>query len=317
MAEAKLLAASAPTRSRWKNPFAALRLTPALQFALVTVLVLGIVFTSGTLTVAAAQNSLPAETLYPLKTWSEDLRLSLAQDAAAQVALDLEFANRRVDELQTMLQSDEIPPESVVARLETQVDHALQIASSLPDERATPALLQISGQLRACDQTLRQVHLRANAPAAAIQAQAQAVLQRNAQYAETGATQPGWLRKQFQQRGQPTQPSPMPSATPFSITDTPTSGAGLGIGQSRTPHPNGSMTPGNGNGNGAGGPQGPSVTGTPMPGNGNGPGQPQSTVKPQNTPASPGGAKKTPSDPDSGGGGGGGSGGGGGGGGKP
>ncbi len=301
LSEAGLLARTAPVAKQspfagWKNIFAVRRLTPAVKFALITLLAVGIVLGSGSLTVTAAQGSQPNQALYPVKTWSEDLRLSLAQDPDSQLQLDMEFAGRRMDEIQAMLQAGDIPPETVLTRLETQVENALEVAASLPDERATPALLQISDHLHTHEQNLRQQHV--GMPAAQeIQARVQTMLAINLQLAEAGAAQPGWLRLQIRQRRQTGQPGIIPTTTPLSpeATATTAPGNGQGYGQSPTPQKTSSATPA-GNGHGFGGPHGPpaSVTSTP---NGNGPGQPRRTPASTDKPSGPGEPKQTPSRP--------------------
>ncbi len=70
------------------------------RFSMNTILTLVLVFTAlfgGTAgTVYAAQDDLPTETLYPVKTFTEDLRLALASEPEARLTLLANLAQTRV-----------------------------------------------------------------------------------------------------------------------------------------------------------------------------------------------------------------------------
>ncbi len=120
-------------------------------FACLAALVLG----SAT-AVYAAQASSPSNMLYPVKIWSEELRLVLARDDREQLNLLLEFSRRRLDELHTMSPREEASRD-VYRHLERQMGRAAEIARQIGDlEEDVAASL---AQLR--DQTERlQPHLR-------------------------------------------------------------------------------------------------------------------------------------------------------------
>jgi hypothetical protein len=75
-------------------------LKPAFQFLalLITIFVMGV----GVRTAYAAGETLPGDTLYPLKTGIEEIRLLLSFDAADDALLKLEFAQRRVGEMKSL-----------------------------------------------------------------------------------------------------------------------------------------------------------------------------------------------------------------------
>ncbi|MBN1810935.1 MAG: hypothetical protein JXA14_03780 [Anaerolineae bacterium] len=121
------------TRRRFALKFAAAFLTAALILASV-----------GTGVAWAAQDSLPGDTLYPVKLTVEDLRLSLVSDPAAETSLALQLGEERVQELQALAESGRPIPESVVARMQNLLGYALQRVSQAPPEEASGLLEQIA-----------------------------------------------------------------------------------------------------------------------------------------------------------------------------
>ena len=73
----------------------------------------------------AAQSSLPGETLYPIKTFTEDLQLELAVNEQAKNELALEFINRRGDEIVRLKTQGEPIEKPVINRLREQVAFSL------------------------------------------------------------------------------------------------------------------------------------------------------------------------------------------------
>jgi hypothetical protein len=300
LTEAKIFAqnaspASNPFPMAWyKKLFTPVQMSPSFKFSLTILLVIGILSGAGVFGVAAAQNSLPNELLYPIKTLSEDLRLDLTSEASTRLALDMEFSNRRVDEILATFQTDTLPPPVVMARLTNQLESALENAASLPDTQAAPALLEIGNKLRIHAQKLNQMQLsRPNPGQQEVKNQLQSVLAANLSLAEAGSAQPTWLRNHFRQRQQPGLPQP--SATDKAdATTTATPTASMNGNGMQTPQNNANATS-MGNGNGPGAPQGPFGTGTPA---SNGSGKLQNTPGAnQQTPSGPNSPKKTPAKP--------------------
>ena len=69
----------------------------------VVVLVLAFLFGSTGITAFAANNALPGDTLYGVKTTLEQTRISLAQDAAVRAGLYLQFAETRLQEISRLI----------------------------------------------------------------------------------------------------------------------------------------------------------------------------------------------------------------------
>jgi hypothetical protein len=207
-------------------------LTPLATVSLMVVLALGV---TGAV-VYAAQDDLPTDPLYRVKTLGEDVRLGFTGSPEAQVELSLEFANRRVEEMEALNRMGVVPPGPVAARLRAQLDRVLYTAAGLDDAGLTCALTQVQATIE--QQTLRMAMVRANAPEQAqpIIAQVQAALTERHALAQMGLADP----QAFRQR-QRTQSGPQP--TPF---HTPSSGVGHGPAISQTVTPDHGLGPGHG-----------------------------------------------------------------------
>lgn len=253
---------------------------PMFNFVTSVILTLGLVFGAGATTVVAAQSALPDDTLYPVKIWSEDVRLNWADTPQNKLDLALKFTSRRSAEIQTALEADAAIPEPVVTRLENQQRLALNLAAGLPSEQARPALEQIRDQARQQENSIAK--LKPNTPVAEqVRARVQNMLQMQAQIAQTGLDNPTWMREQLRLQEnnrfrltpvvEPTLPlvTPDPTSGPR-VTDIPKPGNGFDSGNSQNPWIEATHTPnpGNTSGNGAGSDTtgNSSVTPDPVPG---------------------------------------------------
>jgi len=125
---------------------------------------------AGAGTVFAAQSSMPNDMLYPIKTWSENVRLDLATTPEKDIDLLLEFADRRIDEMLTLAEEGSDVQEPLMTQLQTH----LELAAQLCDQADNP--LQTRLQIR---QTLMtQQMLLANAPEDAQMLRTRDMLQR-------------------------------------------------------------------------------------------------------------------------------------------
>ena len=139
LAQAKMIKKSSVTNapekrhSKWNSLFTKERKMGTLLTILIT---LGLVFGGSTATVYASQSAVPEEFLYPVKTLTEDIRLDLSSDPDTTMELALEFALRRVDEINEMKEAGLLPPDAVYARLENQLNLAIGQALSLGNGEA-------------------------------------------------------------------------------------------------------------------------------------------------------------------------------------
>ena len=116
----------------WRWP----ELAPARILVAILVAVWVLVVAGGG-TVYAAQNSLPGDTLYPLKTGVENLQLSLTFGTIAKANLHLELAQKRIDEVTQEVNLNRDVSPQVVATVQQQFDTALKELSKSPDSAQT------------------------------------------------------------------------------------------------------------------------------------------------------------------------------------
>jgi hypothetical protein len=175
---------------------------PMYSTVLTLIVVLSLAFGGGT--VAAAQTSMPNGALYQIKILSEDARISISADPETQFQLALGFAARRMDEIRTMLQSGEVPPQAVTTRLQNQLNHGLNLAMNMPEGQLQPTLLQVQTQLQQHDQTMNQLQLQQDADQVLLQSrdQIRTMLQQQLQLCQTGMENPDFLRDQLRTREQ-------------------------------------------------------------------------------------------------------------------
>ena len=208
-------------------------------------------------TVYAAQGSLPGEALYGIKTQSEDLRLSWGENETDQIELALQFANRRMQEIQTMLAKNQTPPDSLMLRLQTQLDTALRLAVGLDNDQLEPTLERIRQTLEQQDRILAQLQENAGAPEEAALLRIRDQIRLRLSWIEEGQADPATLRSRFGPGS--------PAVVPADFTRTPGDGFGPG------PFITGTPTPGSGYGPGPGTGLGPQATCTCTPQSGQGP----------------------------------------------
>ena len=250
----------------------------------------------GGIAVAAAQDSQPDQALYPLKTWSEQIRTDLTTHPDAQINLKMEYSNRRVEEIRSMLADNKTPPEAVQANLRSQIQQAMSLAVNQPDKQAVWALTQVRQRLQEQNQEMLQTGANGSAQAEETRSQVYAMLQEQLRLVEAGIQDPQMLRQQLRQssgsqpgaapwmtntpgthRQNGNGPETNPSLTPVqgkqaarTSTSSPASPAGQGEGQN--PWTDTTPTPGSGYGPGPGGSENPWTDTTPTPGSGYGPG---------------------------------------------
>ncbi len=97
----------------------------------------------GAFTVNAAQSSLPGQALYRVKIWSEDVRLSMTLSTNEKLDLTLNYTNRRVDEISSLLSEGQSIQDQTAVRFQQELDNALQLAAELDDTHIQGALMQI------------------------------------------------------------------------------------------------------------------------------------------------------------------------------
>ena len=241
------------------------------RFSMNTILVITLVFTAlfgGTAgTVYAAQDDLPTEALYPVKTLTEDLRLSLASDSQTRLNLLADLAQTRTQEMVQLAEAGIIPPEATLSRLQEHTRLAFDLAASQPDADMLRTMEQLRDRLRTQLQLIDECD--AQGDPLQTMTQTRLMLQAHLNLLDDGLADPQGFRNAVQ-HGLPPEPTDgygpggQPEATP---------GSGSGYGPGGQPE----ATPGSGSGYGPGG----QPEATPVSGSGYGPGNP-----PEATPGS-------------------------------
>ena len=115
---------------------------------IISILVVASLLLGGGATVSAAQNDLPNEPLYGLKTWGEELSLQFQNGPQEEAVRLMEMAHVRLQEMQKLTEKEQPVPEQVRLRLEQHVNQALQVCSDLKDAEVDGCLLQIRERLQ-------------------------------------------------------------------------------------------------------------------------------------------------------------------------
>lgn len=175
----------------------------AMKFAtigLVLILLLGGV---GAGIAYAAQDSLPNDALYPLKTGIEDLSVKLAGSEAAKFQLMLKHIDERVDEISALAAKGEPVDEPIMARLQTQLSTTLHLAAGMTNTDMEAALNRYRTSLMSQEQKMmdgaqNQAQNKNQGEADAAKEQVRTMLQMHRQSAEAGLQDPSTFRMQSQ-----------------------------------------------------------------------------------------------------------------------
>ena len=197
----------------------------SMYAVMTTVMILFVlVFGGGGATVYASQVSLPDQVLYPMKTASEDMRLSLEANPQARLDLVLEFTDRRVSEFAALIAAGEPAPQETADRLKAEYALALQLAAGMDDGSISASLERIRSRLQDQDQIMQmlQEHLRSGSDP--VLERVQAMIRRHLADLEEDVQTPETFRRRMQLEYREAQATP-----PLPATFTPQS-AGKGYG---------------------------------------------------------------------------------------
>lgn len=192
------------TARRWRV------LRPGRWAAAAVALVLALLV--GTAAVAASASSVPGDLLYPVKTTVEGVRLAVARNPAERARLRMAWSQRRIGELEALLEQQGRFDERLVEAGQTEALAALQEIARLPDVERARLLGMYAAFAKAQARTLEQHLSEAPPPRQDILARAVSEYKNLAAQAEAARRQP-------ESQAPPTAPTPSPSVTP---TGTPT-----------------------------------------------------------------------------------------------
>ncbi|MGW8249150.1 MAG: DUF5667 domain-containing protein [Anaerolineales bacterium] len=170
------------------------------MFSILTALVVAvtIVFGGAGATAYAAQDSLPDQALYPVKLFSEDMRLNIAVEPQSQIKLLLNYTDRRVNEMAALLAKGEPVSQQTQERFQEQMASALKIAAGLDGESMVKTMATI--QLRANNQLriISQVQPESPGQGALMQQRVQALIREQLRLLEQGIKDPQQFMYQYQ-----------------------------------------------------------------------------------------------------------------------
>jgi hypothetical protein len=131
------------------------RLAPVRMAVSIIVIIIVLSLLGGG-TAYASQDSLPGEILYPVKTATEDTRLFLAGDSAAKTDLNLQFARKRLEEMDKLASGNRQGTELAVTGYCKNLEAAAGLVRSITDDATLTSeldkvLAQIASQLTYCD----------------------------------------------------------------------------------------------------------------------------------------------------------------------
>lgn len=217
-------------------------------------LAVGMLFGGGGAVVVGAQEAMPEDGLYPVKTWSEDVRLWAAGDGLPSMDLALQFADRRAEELVHELDASLPIEDAVLLRLMDQDDLALSIAAQAGDSEAPVALEKARTRLEEHVRVLDYLQVGTGPNESALLLQTRQNIRQRLELLNGDLNDPQ-VRARILEQARDRENRP--DVTPAGPTNQ-----------------NGNDDAGQGSGGGSGTPQGsgPQAEGTPAPGAGNGAG---------------------------------------------
>ncbi|MBE0480790.1 MAG: DUF4382 domain-containing protein [Dehalococcoidia bacterium] len=164
----------APTRPIWRIP-AMFPRWAAVAASLIILLLL-----SGIGTVSAAGGAIPGDSLYPVKTGMESIRLAFAFSEMAKADVHIDLAERRAEEIARLAENER--PELIEATA-LRLESHLQVASGVKGNGAAMTKLKSRIEKSATAQLAKLEHALAEVPGAARDALRQALVALGERYA--------------------------------------------------------------------------------------------------------------------------------------
>ncbi len=192
-------------------------------------------------TVYAAQASGPDDLLYGVKTLTEDIQIGLENDPEDRLNLITDFANRRLEEIETQAEAGEPISEKALARLEKHTHQMLQQAAQMGEGSIENALRQVQQSLEQQSQVMTKLQKQTPGGGEPGLVKAQEEVQSRLRLVENGISEPQGFQEQMriENSDQPEKGN--------GNSDTP------GQGENGPGSQDGNAMPGSGNGPGAGG----------------------------------------------------------------
>ena len=200
------------------NVFGIFQRNPGLKTLMAVALAAFIILSGSSITVAAAQSSLPGEPLYAIKSWSEDARLSMTHSTEAKLNLTLDYTNRRLDEISGLLAGGQEFSDQSSDRFQEELENALQLAAQLNDTQLQAALGLIKKHAEFQGMTINELIDKLPPQAGPAIVRLQARLAEQIQLSNFGESDPQSFRAHIRERQQKQQDSKHSSGTDQSET---------------------------------------------------------------------------------------------------
>ncbi len=194
-------------------------------------------------TVYAAQASLPDDLLYPVKTLTEDIQISLESDPQDRLDLYTQFANRRLNEIEAQAEAGEPISDIALDRLENHTHQMLKEAAQMGESYLENALRQVQVALELQNQVMTKLQKQTPGGGEPGLVKAQEEVQSRLRLVENGINEHQGFQEHMQTEN---------SDQPGKGNDSPNSDS-PGPGEGKPGSQDGEGMPGNGNGQGSGG----------------------------------------------------------------
>lgn len=173
---------------------------PMFTTLITIVLGLAVLFGGAGGAVQAAQGSLPGDLIYPVKTWSEEVRMKFTSASPAQISLALQLADRRMAEITTLAAAGKAVPAETFLRFQEELQLALRLGAELDNSQMIQAMTQIRLQAEAQLRVLQELAMSSTGPLDPLILQIQAQLGEQARLAGLAAINPDAVRDQIRER---------------------------------------------------------------------------------------------------------------------
>lgn len=182
--------------------------------ALVSLILAVSLLLGGATTVAAAQDDLPTQPLYPLKLWTENVALAMKGDPQDQANLLMTMAQSRVQEMAALVEQDITPPDQIRERLQQHLDQFLMLAAGMDEATRNQLLLQLREQLQKQDRIIEQLQTYNGAETQPLLTQTRQMLQIHLRLIDEGLADPQgfqYMMNNQMQYGQDDEATPEPN----------------------------------------------------------------------------------------------------------
>ena len=173
---------------------------PQIKALVAIVLAFVIILAGSSATVFASQKSLPGQTLYPVKSWSEDIRLFMTTSPETKLNLTLYFTNRRMEEISTLMAEGKPVNDLTAERFASELEDALQLAAQLDDSQIQHALGEIKGHAERQGMTMQELIIKLPPQAEPAVVKLQERLNEQVKLSKIGETDPKEFRLQIRDR---------------------------------------------------------------------------------------------------------------------